>query len=308
MAIVEVEEDFSGRTGSQNSTYERRYTRYFDVTTSDPIVGPLAILLHDDIPKIGDYYENGADDPYDDLYEYDLGAFVNERTVDAISGPEGAGIYWRVTVQYGPNQPFDSDPTLHKIRVQFGGERTERVVDFDRNGIPIRNSAGDRFGDPVTVDSHITTLLITRNERVSTFNPALAHMFGDTINQYTWNGFAPGYCKMGIISTGEEQFDSNSQTWYYKVTYPVQIGRKPWLKELLDQGFNELAGGPYYGGGDVKTVPIMNEGQPVSDPVTLDGNGHRLPPGDPPVTLTFDVEDVADWSGLNINMSLRLGL
>lgn len=39
---------------------------------------------------------------------------------------------------------------------------------------------------------------------------------------------------------------------------------------------------------------------------TRDGAGRRLPPDGMPVVLTFDVFDLADWSGLNIDLSIRL--
>lgn len=301
MGVTSVEECFGGRGGSINHLYERRYTRVFDVETDDPNTGPIAVRAHEDIPKIGDFY-HGSGEPYGD--EFDLGSFVN--SVECQNTDE-TGTAWKVTVQYEPWDPFNDDPSLRKVRVTFGGERTERVVDFDKNGVPIRNSAGDRFGDPVTVDDHITTMVITRCEYVSDFDLGLASQYSDTINSLSWNGFGVNYLKMGIITTSEEQYDSLTQRWYYVVTYPVQVGRLPWRKRLLDQGFNELAGGPYYGGGDVKTVPIMNEGQPVADPVALDGEGHRLEVGGEPVTLTFDVFDEADWTGLNIDLSLRLG-
>lgn len=310
-AVLHVEEIWDGRSGGlsvvgdgPDNRYDRQYVRVFDVITEDVHVGPLTIYLDDRIPQIGEYYTNGLD-PYADYYEVDLGSFANSVNCECVGGAEGAGVAWRVTVQYQPWQPFSADPTERKIRVVFGGERTERVVDFDRHGNPIRNSATDRFGDPVTVDDHITTMTITRNELVVDFDPALASLFSDTINDAEWNGFAPGYCKMGIISTSEEKFDSNSQRWYYTVTYPVQVGRKPWRKDLLDQGFNELDPAYY---ANQRPRPIMNDGQPIADPVALDGAGRRLPVDGTPVTLSFDVFDETDWDQLNINMSLRLGL
>ena len=301
MGVTSVEECFGGRSGSINHLYERRYTRVFDVETDSPYVGPIAVRAHEDIPKIGDYYHGGGE-AYGD--EFDLGAFANLVDVQSV---DEAGHAWKVTVQYEPWEPFSDDPSLRKVRVTFGGERTERVVDFDKAGVPVRNSAGDRFGDPVTVDDHITTMTITRCEFVSDFDLGLASIYSDTINKFAWNGFDAYYLKMGIITTSEEQYDSMTQRWYYVVTYPVQVGRRPWRKDLLDQGFNELTGEGYGGSGDVKTVPIMNEGQPVADPVALDGAGRRLEIGDEPVTLSFDVFDEEDWSGLNINLALRLG-
>jgi hypothetical protein len=302
MSIVSVTEQYGGRGTSLNNVYERIFTRVFEVETSDSLVGPLAVRLASGIPHIGTPYTNGLSIGHA-LYEFDNGAFVNEIRVDEIT--EGGGIAWKVTVQYGPWNPatFGSDPTLWPLRVTFGGERTERVCDFDKTGAPIRNSAGDRFGDPVVVDDHISTLTITRNELVSSFDPDTAADFSDTVNNATWNGRAARYCKMGLITTSEEKFDSNAQVWYYTVTYPVSIGRKPWVKEIMDMGFNELDA---YGS---SAKPIMHQGQPLSDPVPLDGSGRELTGGYvTPVTLTYYVFDEADWSVLGINLSVRLGL
>lgn len=305
MGIESVTECYEGRGGSMNSTYERRYTRIFDVVTTGPQVGPLAVRAADGLPRIGDHYTNGVgvdDDGYPDDLEEDPGAFVGEIEAECLGGAEGAGIAWRVIVQYQPWDPsaFGPDPTEWPLRVQFSGERTEKVLLFDKTGAPIQNSAFDRFGDPVTIDDHITTMIVTRNEPVSGFDVLLASDFSDTINDATWNGIPAGHAKMGIITTSEEQYDSNQQIWYYKVTYPIQISRKFWRKELLDHGYNEL----HKGG----RRPIMIEGQPAADPVPLDGSGTRLAPGGTPVTLNFDVYDETDWSGLNINLALRLGV
>lgn len=303
LGITSVEEVWDERGGSINNLYERRYTRVFEVVTADRSIAAQRIYLDSRIPQLGAFYTNGLlnTNPY---YEEDRGAFVGDVKCDPIPGAEGAGIYWKVTVQYQPWSPsaFGSDPVLWPLRVQFGGERTERVIYFDKDGNAIRNSAGDRFSEPVTVDDHITTLIITRNELVSAFDPDLASAYSDTVNAGAWNGFAAGHCKMGIISTGEEKFDSNNLRWYYTVTYPVQVRRTPWVKELLDQGYNELNAS-----GDA-VAPVMNDGQPVADPVCLDGAGRRIAEHGSPVTLTFDVEDAADWSGLNIDLSVRLGL
>lgn len=51
----------------------------------------------------------------------------------------------------------------------------------------------------------------------------------------------------------------------------------------------------------------MTNGQQVSDPVPLDGTGHRLPEGDPPITVEVDVYEELDFSVLNIDLSNRIG-
>jgi hypothetical protein len=302
--ILAVGEKNEGpRSSSIDQLYRRSYTRTFFVETSSPTVGSAAVRTASGIPQPGTYYTNGLN-PSATEYEYDQGSFV--QSVEASMDSGTGGLQWTVTVTYGPydTASFGADPTLWPLRVSFGGESTERVIYFDRNGDAILNSAYDRFGDPITVPDHLRTMTITRNELVRTYNPELASTYSDTVNDATWNGFAAGRCLMGIISTGEPQFDSTNRVYYYTVTYPVRIERpgRTWVKELLDQGFNVLDSSS-----PPKQIPYTNGGQPASDPVALDGSGGKLPTNGTPVSLTFDVYDEADWSGLNINLSTRLG-
>ncbi len=301
MPVTSVTEVFGERNGGINSNSEASYTRVFDVDTDSNYVGPKAVRTHASIPQLGDYYTNGITDPYDPDYEEDLGAFVNEVSADE---KDNVGIAWKVVVKYGPGNTLElgGDPTLWKIRVRFGGERIDRVVLFDLDGNPIMNSAGDKFADPLTVDDGWSTMLITRNEYVSSFSLSLASTYSNSINNGTWNGFAARTCKLGIIETSDEQWDASTGQWYYTVTYPVKINPDTWVKRLLDQGFNELddAG---------STKPIMYQGQQVSEARPLDGAGHALDGTDgydTPTWLDFRVEKEVDWTGLNINLALRL--
>lgn len=298
--IASVSERMGGRTGAMDNLGRRKYTRRFTVETTDPLVGPLAVRTATGIPVVGSSYHNGVGSG-DPRYEFDLGAFC-----ESVSAAEegDSGVEWVVTCEYGPFDwtPFLEEAALWPIRVSFGGERTERVDYFDNAGDPILNSAGDPFGDPVTVDDSRVVLTITRNEKVSTFSLAVPETFSDTINDAPWNGFAAKTCKMGVITTGEPTYDPNGKYYYYTVTYPVTIDRATWTKKILDQGFNELTG-PY----DDEVKPVMNNGQPVSDPVPLDGAGHRLDVYGTPVALDFEVYDEADWSALAIDLSTRLG-
>jgi hypothetical protein len=54
-------------------------------------------------------------------------------------------------------------------------------------------------------------------------------------------------------------------------------------------------------------MPIQDAGQNISDPVPLDGAGHRLAIGGTPVQIAVDCYKEADFSIFAINLSLRLG-
>jgi hypothetical protein len=303
--ILTVQEDFGSRGAGVDSQYTRTFTRCFEVITTDDQVAGLAVLSAIDpitgiaIPPMGSYYHNGVPDT-DPRYEFSKGSFVTGLKAE----PWDSSTAWKVTVEYG-KYVFEPNPLIRKVRCQFGGERTEKVIIFDKEGNPIINSTGDRYGEPITIDDHITTMNLTRNELVSTYDPLLASEFSNTINHDVWNGMPARKFKMGIIETSEEQWDAFGEQWYYTVSYPIQIAKTTWIKTLLDQGFNELDS---YG----NTKPIQYEGQPVSDPVLLDGAGHPLNASGygygSPVTMDYDVYDESDWSGLHIDLSLRLGV
>jgi hypothetical protein len=305
--IKSVREKMDGtRSGSINRLWQRHYVRTFVVETYGPEVGPLQVRSAIDpvtgghVPYIGQFYHNGlaVGDPN---YEYDAGSFID--TIEASCDQDGSGLQWTVTLNYAPYDmnTFGNDPSLWPIKVSFGGERTEKVVYFDKDGNPVRNSAGDPFDPPITIDDSRSTMTVTRNELVAAFDLTLAETFRDTINKAAWNGFDVHTVKLGIITTSEPQYDSNAQIYYYTVTYPFMIDRKGWRKVILDSGCNEIDATTG------KTKAIMNQGQQVSDPVPLDGSGHRLAVGAAPVSLTLDCYDESDFDLLNIDLATRLG-
>jgi hypothetical protein len=303
MGIVSVNEPMEGtRSSTINRLWQRTYVRTFLVETTGPQVGAYQVRTAAGIPQPGAFYHNGLA-PGDPDYEFDRGSFVESIEAANNSNVDNAGIEWTVTVNYGPYDAgqFGNDPSLWRMKVSFGGERTERVVYKDRSDNAIVNSAGDRFDPPITIDDSRSTMTVTRNELVSAFDLTLAESYRDKINSADWNGFEALSVKCGIIATSEPQYDSNAQVYYYTVTYPFTINRKGWLLDILDAGCNEL---------DVDTglpKPIMHKGQAVSDPVPLDGAGHEKEPDAEPVFRTINTYDEVDFEGLNIDLSTRLG-
>lgn len=302
MGIVSVSEPMSGaRSSSINRLWQRHYTRTFLVETTGPNVGSLQVRTASGIPQPGAFYHNGLPEGDPD-FEYDRGSFAESVEASCNADVDSGGIEWIVTVNYGPYDAgqFGADPSLWPIKVSFGGERTEKVISKDKAGNPITNSAGDPFDPPITIDDSRSTMTVTRNELVSNFDLETAELYRDKINNAAWNGFELNTVKCGIITTSEPQYDSNAQVYYYTVTYPFTIDRKGWIKEILDSGCNEL---------DAYDVPkpIMNQGQQVSDPVPLDGTGHRLAVGADPSFILIEAYETVDFSGLNIDLSTRLG-
>lgn len=308
MGIEKVQFAAGSRGGTLNSLYQRTYRLKFLVETDARTVGAKSVLAAKDpgynpttpvpgtyIPAVGNTFSDGDD--------VDLGSFVQSLSAEEDGD---SGVQWVVTADYGPydSSVFGPDPTLWPIRVSWSGTKMERVVWFDINGDPIVNSAGDRYEDPVTIDETRVTLLVRKNILVSAWDVTLPYLYNDAINQYDWNGFPAYAVKCGSITTSDEQYDSYNQIWYYTVTFPFELDRNKWKKDQLDQGFAEL---------DSSSPPRQKlildaKGQPVGEAVPLDGSGHRLETGDPPVKNEYDVYDEIDFAGLNLDFAFRLGV
>ena len=299
MAIVTVKEMQGRRSGTKNALWQRTYTRVWRVITDNPTDGVLTVASAVDpitsvqIPSIGASYNAGGS-------EVDHGAFIQDLAIDEESED---GLSWLVKASYGPYDAstFKSDPTQWPIKVTIGGDRYERVVLYDQAGNPILNSAGDAFEEPITIDESRTKIVVVRQELCSTFDLTLAESFRDTLNEALWNGFDPKTVKVGIIATGENQYDTNNEVWYFSVTYPFEVNRDGWKKKLLDQGFAYLDGS-----GKLRQL-LGSDGHPLKEPTLLDGSGHQLASGGTPVYIEADVYSAIDWNPLNIDFTSRLG-
>lgn len=293
------------RSSTQNNLWQRTYHLEFLVETVDDAVGSRAVRLAADpltgfyVPSVGNSYSFMAGTPY---AEADTGSFA--QSVTATEDDDGGGRQWTVAVDYGAydvsgSQP--ADPTQWAIKVTHEAQSYERVVAFDQDGVAIRNSAGDPFGDPVTVDDSRSVLAVERNELVSAFDLTLSEQMRDKVNAAEWNGFAARTVKSRPVTTSQPQYDATNNVFFYAVKYVFEVNRDTWTRKLLDQGF--AAVDPT----DGKLKAVTEGGQPVSEAVPLDGSGHRLPPGGTPVALSFEVYPAADFGVFNLDLSTRLG-
>jgi hypothetical protein len=293
MAVTSVREVFDRRSSKQNAQWQRTYTRVWEVETDSPYIGPGTARAA--IPvSLGNHYKVLAADGTT-VVEEDTGSFATEIEATASSHADD-GCTFEVTVQYTPYDPtqWPQNPINYPIRVGWGFAKFETVVEEDKDGNKVTNSAGDYFDPPITMDDTRPLLKVTRNE--ATYNPAMAKTWKDTINSLTWNGFDPYTVKVGEI-TGDLQYNPECG-FYFEVTYEFEIEVKGWRKLILDQGLRALDSGTG------KQYAILDEkGEEITSPVLLDGSGNKLANGASPVYLSFKVYTEADFTPLNITLA-----
>lgn len=292
MAIVRIDEDIMKRRGRVQVVQGRSYTRVWEVEVSRGD-GPLVATDHPDLPTLRDFYLIPG-------VESDPNAYVQTIDAEPIENM-GDTILYGVTVNYGPLDPGEMAEALtRKARIQFSFNKFERVIWIDEDGNPIRNSAGDPFGDPILIDDSRPVIVVTRNEDVNAFDVTLAGEYQDVVNAAMWNGFPARTVKCTEIRTSEERKDPSTNLYYYEVNYVFEVKWDTWTRQILDQGFAYLDS-------SVRKPFLDSEGQPISEPKLLDGLGEELTDGDPPVTLEFRVYPDADFSVFNIDFSQALG-
>ena len=310
MAVISVEEMTEASGGWDKlwrRTYARKYRVECDSVNDDEFTIRSALSGGKPwLPRIGSPMQNGLG------VVRDAGAFLEDVQYARKSRtPEGCE--WELTLKYGPYDAsvFGQNPVQWPLRFSFGMQKYERAVDtaYDGSGNPtvaIVNSAYCRFADPVTIDDSRTILTVKRNEPChgkGAFDLTLAESYRDKVNDATWNGFAAKVVKCTSITTGDQEYDSNSQAYFFPVTYIFELNRDTWAKTILDQGYQALDSGS-----PPKPTPITNDGKEVKEPVLLDGSGGELATTGSPVFLTFDVYPAVDFSVFNIKLAAGIGM
>jgi hypothetical protein len=183
--------------------------------------------------------------------------------------PEGPGL----------PEPQGIEPTTwQRITIQtqgvtkpaLGWSDLDDVPAFSNAGqLPARNSAGDPV-DGLEEESALVRLTYTNTQVLSPrFDQLLRYT--NTCNNGEFLG-GPEYSVRMTGWTGE--YDQKNNVW----TISIEFLYKPdlWELQYFDAGFNEVVGG------DRKAI-LDKAGNPVGQPVPLDGNGGQLTIGSDPL-------------------------
>jgi hypothetical protein len=180
----------------------------------------------------------------------------------------------------------------------------------DLDGKPIQNSVGDLYHPLPNAPVRGLHWTITRNERI---NPSeAAKLFSYTVNEGSWYGAGPGTMYLDEIG-----FDYHVETiagnavGYWRASYPVQYCETSWRLEADDNGFREVVDPHRVYDPAHPELPVGytwprrqivdDVGHPIHIPSLLDGFGHKMRPGLPPVVYPrggFKIIKSSDWGAL----------
>jgi hypothetical protein len=183
--------------------------------------------------------------------------------------PEGEGL----------PEPQGIEPTTwQRITIQTQGVTKPALGWSDLNDVPAFSNAGqlparNSAGDPVDGLEEESALVRLTYTNTQALNPRFDQLlrYTNTCN----NGEFLGGPEYSVRMTGwNGEYDQKNNVW----TISIEFLYKPdlWELQYFDAGFNEVVGG------DRKAI-LDKAGNPVGQPVPLDGNGGQLTIGSDPL-------------------------
>jgi len=269
MAIVSTVELFE-TSGSYDENWKREFVRTWRILSSTRSESAMAVMLGGPV-RHGEIYDVNGDE--------DAGAFVRRIGVVRDASAED-GLSWIFTATYGPYDPNLNPrlPTARPLQVSWIYNQVDMVVDADKEGDAIVNSAGDPYEPALTEEDARPILQIVRYQ--ATFNASLADEYRNAINSDVWMGADPLTVR-ALPITADLEWDAD-EGWVWKVTYQFAYKRDGWPRVVLDAGKRAkttISGTTYL-------TPILKGGVPVEDAVPLNGSGAALAVGGTPVFNT----------------------
>ena len=207
----------------------------------------------------------------------------------------GTGLY-EVEITYGPpsmgRRDGDEDtdePTARPFRIQTSWVGSREAVDIDYDGNPIVNSADEPPDPPGTEEIFDRVYTITGTMSDHQANRSWLNGYHDTVNEDSIYGYGPGrgrmrtkYVRM-VTSDGRRYLDVTVEIVFRTILAGTD-GKHAWDRRLLDQGTRTKT--VTNGVASYRTI-TGDDGQPVSQPVPLDGKGGQLAEGGKPVWKYF---------------------
>ncbi len=288
--ILSVKE-INVRGGGGDSGRTRRFTRSYRVIAKHAKVPVLNVIKANGLPKYGEGFIINVDG---EPIVADTSVAVVEKS--ATMQQEDNYNVWIVTVFY------DSlgSPTMlpWDVSWDYATEQVAAVREIDDPpdyvGSIIANSAGDPFDPPIPKDRNRSVLTISRY--TNTFSSRKPRLWKDKVNllpvTIDFEEHEIGTLKVKSVNAVREVVNL---TAYWKETVIVECDPDGWTHKILDRGFRVLS---------PSGQPIIYKdefGRAPSQPIPLDGNGHKLPTGDPPVYLEFLVYERKDFDLLRLD-------
>lgn len=291
MSIVSV-----NRIASELDLDEEGYRTYrstWEVITSSASDGPLTVLAASGLPAIGSGYSwtDGSDS-----------AAIRLPTTSIKMRSEGQRKIWRVGITHSTKTKncltsAPTNPLAAPIKIRGSWVPKTKIATEDRHGAPLLNTALEPITPGLETDDDQDTVIIEVN--TATLSLATRAAYKNKVNSKTIWGLAPRCVK--IKRWDYELLYYGSCSKYFKNVLEFCINEDGWDARVLDQGFREYLGDDSEDGSPIFSTIVSDKDRgPLNHQTPLNGNGLRLPDGDPYEFLEFEVADEIDFTSLGL--------
>ncbi len=246
------------------------------------------------------------------------------RCVRRSCRPESPGQkkHWIFTAEYSTKWgEINENPLLDPAVTEWSTETFQVPVAKAIDGEPILNSAGDPFDPPAEKDDSRWTSVTRKN--VPPTVPQWIFAYQDAVNSDTFTidgiDIGVGWAKISAIHLSEVQERNEVKyrvltlTMHYRGegetvgsgsgSYGSGSGSDevyPWELQLLDAGMREIDDKGSGASGKMRNIKNPGDGQEVSAPIKLDGEGHAVFSDNPDdaVYLYFEVYRTRAFSSI----------
>lgn len=196
------------------------------------------------------------------------------------------GLTWEMSLEF-TNETGGTNPLLEPYEFEWDMTSFTRIVDYDVNNVPIMNTAGDFYVDPVEVNDFLPTLSATGNHL--DFNAGLAYAYRSAVNSDYWNGFSPG--TLQVLSIKGQRMYQEGFGFYWRSTYQLMVNPDGFDVILASRGLRERDSN-----GNLKYIQL--KGKDVTEPLLLDANGKAIKNGGQAVLNKYQVYHRLPFNGV----------
>lgn len=285
----------------------REYKRTYQVITDDPGDGPGIVATY--VPTV-------LWEPYNTGQEVDLLARLKKKSARQIN-QQGDGFFWIVECEYNtqpiaqgensggsppsgdPAQQQQQSPENRNPVIEFGSEKTTKILVKDIiNGNEVCASNKQPFDPPLEVPAAFPTFTVTLFKLPGADNFGNIATYTNSINSGAFLGFAAKrvLCTEYKLTS---QWEQGAWFWQKQVSFKVNPDNDWNPIKILDAGTYEFKGSMGDPSNPMRYQPILDQtGNPITSPVPLDGNGHKLAFGSPLVYREFNGYRQVNWANI----------
>jgi hypothetical protein len=188
----------------------------------------------------------------------------------------------------GGHTGMTGDPTTWPIEISITGRKQEIAATKDLDGRSLTSSAGGVFTEPVFITRVLGVITFTKYYAPGYPVLNLVLAMTNRVNDSDYRGFAKHTL---LCESVDATFTKVNNFWVWQCRFVVVYNQGKWIPtEILDAGYF------YLDAEGRKKLAVDDRGNPLGQPVLLDGRGRLLPQGAQPVYLTFRFYDVANFS------------